>query len=91
MSHATHLKTNNTSASIHAASGDAYKNTSRANTLSANKDKNTTDFKPMTTRALDRSKKDRTSHKKLGQSASKSSTKLGTKSPNKNSKNKGKR
>ena len=89
VSHASHLKTSNTSTSSHAATGDA-----RKSTLSASKDKNATDFKPMTTRALDRSKKDRTSHKKLGKSAPKSDTKSSTKSRSKNSgntKNKGKR
>ena len=86
VSQGSSLKTNNTSTSTNAASGDA-----RKNTLSASKDKNATDFKPMTTRALDRSKKDRTSPKKLGKSAPKSDAKPSTKSRSKNSKNKGKR
>ncbi len=74
VSHASHLSTR---PSIYAASGDAHKRT-----LSANKDKVSTDFKPMTTRALEKSKKDRTGAKKVTKSTSKQKTK--------HSKNKGK-
>ncbi len=90
VSHSSHLKANNTPSSIHAPSRAGAKNT-----LSANKDKVSTDFKPLTSRALDRSKKDRTGGKKLGKAASKSDTKSGakpaSKSRDRNTKNKGKR
>jgi ribonuclease R len=99
VSHSSHLKTSGTGlkhssaspqANIHAGSGDAHKRT-----LGANKDKVSTDFKPLSTRALDKSKKDRTGGKKLGKAASKSGTKSSInsspKSRDRNTKNKGKR
>ncbi len=93
ISHASHLSAA-AGTSIHAVSKADAKNT-----LSANKDKVSTDFKPLTSRALDRAKKDRTGSKKLGKSASKSGTKSGinsspqshSKSRDRNTKNKGKR
>ncbi|MBC7755571.1 MAG: ribonuclease R [Bdellovibrio sp.] len=51
-------------------------------------------FKPLSTRALDRAKKDRTGGKKLGKAPAKSGAKLGSNSPksrDRNTKNKGKR
>ena len=90
VSHTSHLKTSVAEANNHAGAGDAYKRT-----LNANKDKVSTDFKPMTSRALDRAKKDRTGTKKLGKEASNSGTKSSInsspKSRNRNTKNKGKR
>ncbi len=78
VSHSSHLKTNNMPSSTRAPSRAGGKNT-----LSANKDKSSADFKPLTSRALDRAKQDRTGEKKLGKSA--------TKSRDRNTKNKGKR
>ena len=79
------LQTNNG-----AVAGDAQKSK-----LSINKDQAITDFKPLSTRALDRAKKDRTGTKKMGKAASKSGTKSSIKSSSKsrdrNTKNKGKR
>ena len=90
VSHASHLKTNNTPSSIHAPSRAGAKHT-----LNTNKDKASTDFKPLTSRALDRAKKDRTGAKKLGKSTPKSGTKSSIssspKSRDRNTKNKGKR
>ena len=90
VSHSSHLKTSVAEANNHAGAGDAYKRT-----LNANKDKVSTDFKPMTSRALDRAKKDRTGTKRLGKAASKSGTKSSInsspKSRDRNTKNKGKR
>ncbi len=72
------------------AAGDIQKSK-----LGINKDKAMTDFKPLSTRALDRAKKDRTGSKKMGKSASKAGTKSSIKSSSKsrdrNTKNKGKR
>ena len=94
ISHASHLSAA-AGTSIHAPSRAGAKNT-----LSANKDKVSTDFKadsfkPLTSRALDRAKKDRAGGKKLGKAASKSDTKSGAKpapkSRDRNTKNKGKR
>ena len=90
VSHSSHLKTNALQPSNHAGAGDA-----RKKTLGANKDKVATDFKPLSTRALDRAKKDRTGAKKIGKAASKSGTKSdgkpAPKSRDRNTKNKGKR
>ena len=86
VSHASHLKTNNAPSSIHAASRADGKHT-----LSANKDKVSIDFKPMTSRALDRTKKDRTGTKKPGKAPAKSSINSSPKSRDRNTKNKGKR
>ena len=94
VSHASHLKAGGVQANNHAGAGDAHKNK-----LGINKDKVSTDFKPLSTRALDRAKKDRTGGKKLGKSAPKSGTKSSinssppshSKSRDRNTKNKGKR
>jgi ribonuclease R len=86
ISHASHLKTGALQPNIHAASGDAHKRT-----LNANRDKSSTDFKPLSTRALEKSKKDRTGGKKLGKSGTKSSINSSPKSRDRNTKNKGKR
>lgn len=63
--------------------------------LGVSKAKQLADFKPMTSRALDRAKKDRTGTKKIGKTGSASSTKSSIKSSPKsrdrNIKNKGKR
>ena len=67
--------------------------------LGVNKEKQSTDFKPMTSRALERAKKDRTGAKKIGKadlnsgkkSGTKSSIKSSSKSRDRNTKNKGKR
>ena len=78
-----------------AAAGDAHKNKLGINKSNAIKDSKSTDFKPLSTRALDRAKKDRTGTKKMGKAASKSGTKSSIKSSPKsrdrNTKNKGKR
>ena len=63
VSHASHLKTNNTTPSM-PSSTRAPSRADAKNTLSANKDKVSTDFKPLTSRALDRAKKDRSGAKK---------------------------
>ena len=86
VSHASHLKTGGVQANNHAGAGDAHKRT-----LNANKDKVSTDFKPLTSRALDRAKKDRTGGKKLGKAPTKSSINSSPKSRDRNTKNKGKR
>jgi ribonuclease R len=59
--------------------------------LGVNRDKQSADFKPLTSRALARAKKDRTGTKKIGKAPSKSSIKSPPKSRDKNIKNKGKR
>ncbi len=89
ISHASHLSAaagTSMPSSIHAPSRAGAKNT-----LSANKDKVSTDFKPLTSRALDRAKKDRTGGKKLGKAGTKSSINSSPKSRDRNTKNKGKR
>ncbi len=86
VSHSSHLKVGGVQANNHAPSGDANKRT-----LGANKDKVSTDFKPLSTRALDRAKKDRTGGKKLGKSPTKSTINSSPKSRDRNTKNKGKR
>ena len=92
---ASNTKTAALQTNASAAVGDAQKNR-----LGINKDKATQefkpmDFKPLSTRALDRAKKDRTGTKKMGKAASKSGTKSSIKSSSKsrdrNTKNKGKR
>ena len=90
VSHSSHLKTNNTTPSMPSSTRAASRADGK-NTLNANKDKVSTDFKPLTSRALDRAKKDRTGGKKLGKSASKSSIHSSPKSRDRNTKNKGKR
>ena len=84
VSHSSHLstKTGTPATNNHAGAGDANKNK-----LGINKDKVATDFKPLSTRALDRAKKDRTGAKKIG----KAPVKLAPKSRDRNTKNKGKR
>jgi ribonuclease R len=81
-------------ANSNAASGEVKKSK-----LGVNKEKQSTDFKPMTSRALERAKKDRTGAKKIGKadlnsgkkSGTKSSIKSSSKSRDRNTKNKGKR
>ena len=89
ISHASHLS-GAAGTSTHAPSRAGAKNT-----LNANKDKVSTDFKPLTSRALDRAKKDRTGGKKLGKAGTKSSINSSpqshSKSRDRNTKNKGKR
>ncbi len=78
VSHSSHLSVK-PQANIHAASGNAHKRT-----LSANKDKVPADFKPLSTRALEKAKHDRSGGKK------KVPTKPANKQHTKHSKNKGK-
>ena len=81
-------------ANNNAASGEVKKSK-----LGVNKEKQSTDFKPMTSRALERAKKDRTGAKKIGKadlnsgkkSGTKSSIKSSSRSRDRNTKNKGKR
>ncbi|MGB7816891.1 MAG: ribonuclease R [Methylotenera sp.] len=81
ISHSSHLSVK-PQANIHAPFGDAHKRT-----LSANKDKKSTDFKPLSTRALEKAKHDRSgSHK----NAVKSPTNPDHKQAIKGTKNKGK-
>jgi ribonuclease R len=83
VSHSSHLKTGGLQANNHASSGDAHKRT-----LAADKDKISTDFKPLSTRALARAKKDRTGTKKPEKAPTKSSIKLPSKSRDRNTKRK---
>ena len=91
----SNAKTAGLQANTSAASGDAQKNKLGINKGKTNADLKPTDFKPLSTRALDRAKKDRTGTKKMGKSASKSGTKSSInsspKSRDRNTKNKGKR
>ena len=73
-------------ANMHAPSGDVKKTK-----LGVNREKQSTDFKPLTSRALERAKKDRTGTKKIGKTPSKSSIKSSPKSRDRNIKNKSKR
>jgi ribonuclease R len=86
----TNTKTDNQQANTRSSSGDTKKNK-----LGIIKDTVITDFKPLSTRALERAKKDRTGTKKLGKAHSKmgikSSSSAQPKSRDKNIKNKGKR
>lgn len=82
VSHSSHLKINAPQANIHAASGDANKRT-----LSAKKDKVSSDYKPMSTRALEKAKHDRSGSKKK---AVKTHASPPQKQRTKNTKNKGK-
>jgi len=83
VSHSSHLKIHAPGGSIHAGSGDAHKRT-----LSASRDKVSTDFKPLSTRALEKAKHDRSgSQKKVAKAPAKSKHKQHSK----NTKNKGKR
>ncbi len=94
VSHSSHLKTGGAASSM-PSSTRAPPRADAKNTLSANRDKVSTDFKPLSTRALEKSKKDRAGGKKLGKAASKSGTKSSInsspKSRDRNTKNKGKR
>ena len=91
----SNAKTAGLQANTSAAAGDAQKNKLGINKGKTNADLKPTDFKPLSTRALDRAKKDRTGTKKMGKSASKSGTKSSInsspKSRDRNTKNKGKR
>jgi ribonuclease R len=78
ISHSSHLKANNPPSSIHAGS-----RVDRKQTLSANKNIKSADFKPLTTRALEKAKHDRTG-KKIEKPPAKAKHKS-------HSKNKGKR
>ena len=82
VSHSSHLKINAPQANIHEASGDANKRT-----LSAKKDKVSSDYKPMSTRALEKAKHDRSGSKKK---AVKTHASPPQKQRTKNTKNKGK-
>jgi len=82
VSHSSHLKINAPQANIHAASGDANKRT-----LSAKKEKVSSDYKPMSTRALEKAKHDRSGNKKK---AVKTPASPPQKQRTKNTKNKGK-
>jgi ribonuclease R len=85
VSHASHLPVHKTAAlqaNIHAPSGDAQKKT-----LSATKNISNADFKPLSTRALEKAKHDRTGKHK---NATKTPAKSATKQRTKNTKNKGK-
>lgn len=85
VSHSSHLPVHKNDAlqtNIHEPSGDAKKKT-----LSANRVKSDAEFKPLSTRALEKAKHDRTGKHKQ---ASKSSAKPATKQHTKNTKNKGK-
>ena len=73
-------------ANMHAPSGDVKKTK-----LGVNREKQSTDFKPLTSRALEHAKKDRTGTKKIGKTPSKSSIKSSPKSRDRNIKNKSKR
>ena len=82
VNHASHLNDKNVDAlqsNTHMPSGDAFKKT-----LSANKSKSNTDFKPMSTRALEKAKQDRTGKtKKTSQGPAKSGVISSPKSKNK--------
>ena len=87
----SNAKTAGLQANTSAAAGDAQKNKLGISKGKTNTDLKPTDFKPLSTRALDRAKKDRTGAKKMGKSTSKSSIKSSPKSRDRNTKNKGKR
>ena len=82
VNHAAHLNVEKSDAlqpNIHAPSGDAYKKT-----LSANKIKSSNDFKPLSTRALEKAKHDRTGKaKKTSQGPAKTGVKSAPKSKTK--------
>jgi ribonuclease R len=77
ISHSSHLKTGALGANIHAPSGDVHKRT-----LNASRDKVSTDFKPLSTRALDKAKHDR-SGKKIAKAPAKVKHKSHSKSKGK--------
>ncbi len=86
-------KNNALQGNTRAASGDAKKSTLGIAVNDVNKTKLVAEYKPLSTRALDRAKKDRSGAKKLGKSPVKSSPKPAStsKQRDRNSKNKGKR
>ncbi len=90
VSHASHLKTNLSKkdapeGNIHAAS-----RAGKSNTLGANREKTSADFKPLSTRALEKAKHDRSGGgKKVAKPAAQTS-KPSSKSSHKSNKNKGK-
>lgn len=87
VSHASHLPVHKTAAlqpSIHEPSGDAQKKTLNISKKNTNKNVNA-EFKPLSTRALEKAKHDRT-----GKHATKTPVKSATKQRTKNNKNKGK-
>ena len=86
-------KNNALQGNTRAASGDIKKSTLGIAVNDVNKTKLVAEYKPLSTRALDRSKKDRSGAKKLGKSPVKSSPKPSStsKQRDRNSKNKGKR
>jgi ribonuclease R len=90
VSHASHLPVNKTAAlqaKIHESSSDAKKKTLNIIKKSTNKNNLNADFKPLSSRALEKAKQDRTGkHKNAKIAPAKSSTKQRTK----NTKNKGK-
>jgi ribonuclease R len=81
ISHSSHLKADGLQPNIHKASREDKKHT-----LSADKGKVPSDFKPLSTRALEKSKRDRTGAKKIAKPAHENKH-----SKNKHNKNKGKR
>ena len=76
------LKSNALEANIHAPSRAA-----KNSTLNVNKEKITTDFKPLSTRALEKTKQDRSGS---GKKLTKPTSKPASKSNHKSNKNKGK-
>lgn len=90
VSHASHLpvhKGAGLQTNIHEPSGDAQKKTLNLSNQNAIKNKSNTEFKPLSTRALEKAKRDRTGKHK---NATKAPTKPATKQRTKNTKNKGK-
>jgi ribonuclease R len=89
VSHASHLPVHKTAAlkpSIHEPSGDAQKKTLNIGKKNTNKNVNA-EFKPLSTRALEKAKHDRTGKHK---NATKTPAKSASKQRTKNTKNKGK-
>ena len=88
-------KNDSLQANNHGPSRGALSKGAPAKILNVTKKSEAEGFKPLSTRALDRAKKDRSGGKKLGNSASKSGTKSSInsspKSRDRNTKNKGKR
>jgi len=90
VSHASHLLVHKTAAmqpNIHAPSRDAQKKTLNISKKNANKIHLDADFKPLSTRALEKAKNDRTGKHK---NATKTPAKSATKQRTKNTRNKGK-
>jgi ribonuclease R len=89
VSHASHLPVHKTAAlqaSIHEPSGDAQKKTLNVSRKNTNNNANA-EFKPLSTRALEKAKHDRTGKHK---NATKTPAKSASKQRTKNTKNKGK-